>query len=245
MAKIKEKNTFTLEEVKKLHFEIDCADMIVNEAEGVTEITVEAEYDETEKYSCKNDAGKLKVVYRLKKKNRISDDTDCIVVTIPAGASFEKIKLELGAGRTDINCKEANFQKAKFEIGAGKLNVHTLKNQGTLEISVGAGDVKMDHVEATDTNIECGVGRFALNGTVNGNLKVDCGIGRCELLLDADEKGYNYEVSSGLGKVTINGNRCGGLGSKYSVRNQNAIGSIELSCGVGSIELTTQKRIAE
>lgn len=256
MGRIEVKETYSLEDVKKIHLEIACATLIFQETEGTDQITVEASYEEDRKFSCNvkneklicksgDEKTDLNVGFDLKKRKWKTDESDSvrITLTVPAQAVFEKIKLELGAGTADIRCDTTEYRKAEIETGAGNLNVDRLNVKEKLEAGVGAGTVKMNKITAAETEVECGVGKFYLNGVVNGNLDVECGVGSCEILLDADEKEYSYEASSGLGKVIINGNKCAGIGSHYSLENSGAVGNINLSCGVGSITLTTQKRI--
>ena len=243
MSQIEVNNTYFLEEVKRIQMEIDCANLLIQESVETEQITVDAKYEETGEYSCQIKDETLKIKYRWKKrKKHFEDVSDSITIIMPASASFEKAELELGAGKAEIELA-AQVQKAFFDVGAGNLAICKCKVNDKLEINVGAGKVKMDQMTAAETNVECGVGSFSFNGTINGNLKVECGVGDCEILLDAEEKDYNYEVSGGIGKVTVNGSRYGGFGASHSVKNEGAIGTIQISCGVGKVALATQKRI--
>lgn len=126
-------------------------------------------------------------------------------------------------------------KELKINLGAGKLVADKLSGI-TTDIDVGAGDLKMYDLQTDDINIDCGVGNVEINGIVNNKGYVKCGIGNVMLNLKGNEKDYNYNLSLGIGEVTLNDNSFGGIGNKV-IDNTSQGKSFKVECGIGKVSL--------
>ncbi len=56
------------------------------------------------------------------------------------------------------------------------------------------------------------------------------------ITLRGSEEDYNYKMSCGMGDLTVNGESYADLSGSYKVTNAGAVGTIDLDCGMGSID---------
>lgn len=239
---VEKKDVFLAAEVKKLEVEASCANFIIEEAE-TEEITVTAEYNENsmKEYCCELHNGTLEIDAEWKSGEHHDGVSDTIKVVIPTGIVFESLALELGAGNAKLLNHSTEYGNAAIEIGAGNFSMESLKASGNVAIEAGAGNVSILRMDAQTVSAECGAGKLNIYGKVNGDLNVECGVGKVKIDLDEEENSYNYQVACGIGSVRINDRKVGGLFSGgSSIQNANAKGTMNLSCGVGSIQIVTK-----
>lgn len=84
------------------------------------------------------------------------------------------------------------------------------------------------------------MGNFSMEGTLEGNLVAECGMGSMELKLKGDAAAYNYDLSCGLGELNVNGTKYSSIAGSHKVKNEGAIGTISLECGMGSLDLVIE-----
>ena len=73
-------------------------------------------------------------------------------------------------------------------------------------------------------------------GEILGNLDADCGVGEIKLDLSGREEDYNYNISCGVGDIDLNDKHYS-FAEDDIIRNENAIGTFNLNCSVGSLEV--------
>ncbi len=236
------KDTFLAAEIKNIDIESACANLLVEES-GTDEITVTAVYNEEQvrKYNCERKDGVLEICHEWKNGTHKDSVADTIKIVLPTGAVFENLSLELGAGDAKFLNSTTKYTKASLVIGAGNLSMDALNAAGKVEIEAGAGNVSICGIDAKSVDAECGAGKLNIYGKVNGDINIECGVGKVKLDLEEEETAYNYQVSCGIGSVRINGSKLGGLfASENSIHNAGAKGTMNLSCGVGSIHVITK-----
>lgn len=235
-------DTFLADDVKSLALRITAAGVRTEKAAG-GEIRVEASNLEEDRYTCELTSGRLVVAYRtdgIVNLPRFGGDQAEIVLYLPAGLSLEDVVLEVGAGSMDMDTVPLSCASMDVEIGAGKWRAAHLSVAGRLNVEIGAGKAKMKDIMAGSLVIDCGVGSSTYKGRVGGDIKVDCGVGSCRFQLANKESDFNYDVSCAVGSVTINGSRLRSFASRRTYRNESALGTVALECGIGSIELRTE-----
>lgn len=236
-------DTFAAEDVRRMALRIATAAVRTEEAAD-GQIRVEAKNLEEDRYTCELREGKLVVVYKMDRVVNLppfgGDETE-ITLYFPAGLSLEDIVLETGAGSMDMDAAPLSCARMDVEIGAGKWKAAHLSVSGKLNVEIGAGKAKMKDVTAGSLNIDCGVGSSVYKGRVNGNINVNCGVGNCRFQLANQESDFNYDVSCAVGSVTINGNRLKSFASRKTYKNESALGTAVLECGLGSIEVRTNE----
>jgi len=128
-----------------------------------------------------------------------------------------------------------NSEKIKINIGAGQLIVDKLA-ASSIDINVGAGNLKISNLTTDEANIECGAGNIDISGKINNKSNIKCGMGNVNLELKGNEKDYNYNLTVGVGEITLNGNNFTGLGNKV-IENISASKSLKIDCGVGKLNV--------
>lgn len=234
-------DTFTAEDVKSLELRIAAAAVRTEKSAG-GEIRVEAKNLQDDKYTCELRSGRLVIIYKAEgviHLHRFDQDDTEIMLYLPANMSLDDVSLAIGAGSMYLDAVPVSCMQMKVEIGAGKWKAEHLSVAEGLNVEIGAGKAKMKDVTAGRLNIDCGVGSSVYKGSVNGDVKVSCGVGSCNFQLENKENDFNYDVSCAVGSVKINGSRLRSYASKKSYKNESALGTAVLECGLGSIEWRT------
>lgn len=235
-----ELSTFATEEVKKLKIETACADVIFDTTED-NQVRVEAENLSDGIYTCQLRGDRLVVFYELPEKIAVCRNHIDTRITLyfPKGFVFENVKMETGAGNIFMERFPVSCESMEIKIGAGKCRADQLSVEKKLYVNVGAGKAKLYTAKAGTLSIDCGVGDCIYEGSVNGDVDVNCGVGKCELKLDNQENDFNYDISCGLGKVSVNDRKIKLIGSEKRSMGGDVLGTVRLQCGVGKIELMT------
>lgn len=229
---------FQMQQVSNIYMGIDCATLIVETAEG-SEISVTAEADRTEaEYKSAIVGDRLDIRYEAKHhKKHFNENIPRITIAIPRDYQCNEFCLELGAGSADMRNAEICSNKISIEAGAASVKAGELRAQESIEVEVGAGEADFAGVWTRNANLVCGVGQLRLSGKVEGDIDVECGLGKCDLNLEGRETDYNYDVSCGIGRVSVNGNRIGGIGGSHTQNSMQAIGRMNVSCGLGNVAI--------
>lgn len=237
----KERNTFAAETVNKMRIDVDCACLRMEYSRDPGEICVELRNGQNGDLVCYQSGDNLSIRYKVW-KNIINLNWGAaeLLVTIPAGKLFDGFWVNIGAGSAELYNVEINCLSMEIDAGAGKIVVGQVKAAERLDVSVGAGSAAFYNTETTDMKVDCGVGQFLMEGSVERDLKVDCGVGKCKIRLKGKENEYNFDVSCGLGSVKINHSLSSRMGSKQQIRNSGAKGNIVLSNGLGEIDLMVE-----
>ena len=123
------------------------------------------------------------------------------------------------------------LEDIELEIGAGNVNISNL-TASNAKIECGAGQVIIDEANLTNADIDAGVGKLVYSGYMNSNSKVNCGIGEVEINLYGGEDRYTFDVEKGIGEIEINDNK---------MPNETIYGSgenkISIDGGIGSIKV--------
>ena len=117
-------------------------------------------------------------------------------------------------------------------MGAGKADIDDLNVMTRARISGGTGKVKIKNSRINDLNLDIGVGKTAMTGTLTGTCKVNCGVGKAELTLVGNKEDYQIKVDKGVGNATLDGK---------SIRDDSVYGDgqnrIDIDGGIGSVDI--------
>ncbi|GFI11047.1 MAG: DUF4097 domain-containing protein [Lachnospiraceae bacterium] len=147
--------------------------------------------------------------------------------------SLEKIELELGASKLQIESLLA--EKLELDMGAGEAKINTIEAEKA-DIGLGAGELKLDSLTAEKAYLQVGTGILGVKRFAGGDLALECGIGSLDINVQGKESDYNYAMSCGIGEIDLNGRQYSGLG-REKVLSNNASKKISMECGIGSINL--------
>ena len=136
-----------------------------------------------------------------------------MIITIPQGYHFDKVKLNSGAGTL---------------TGTGI-------TAGESTLSVGAGQVTMKDFISYASKITCGMGEIVVRGELYGKCSVDCGMGSVRLYIKEPEH-YGYRTSVGMGEVRIGDNRLSGIGGSQTM-NAGDSNFYKVSCSMGMVSV--------
>lgn len=241
MDKTVRTDTFAADDVKGLELRIAAA-VVRTEVAAGREIRVEARNLQEDRYTCGLRSGKLVIAYKtggVVNLHHFGGDETEITVYLPAGLSLEGAVLEIGAGSMELDAVPLSCAEMKVEIGAGEWKAAQLSVSDSLNVEIGAGKAKMKGVTAGSLRIDCGVGSSVYKGRVNGDIKVNCGVGSCCFQLTNQECDFNYDVSCAVGSIRINDSKLKSFASKKCCKNDAALGTAVLECGLGNIEFRT------
>lgn len=229
---------YAAEEIRGIDLEIDCAELVVETA-AVDEVQIAARLDDKVDYESGVLDGKLSISckYHGMKAHIRTEHLVRIEIVLPEEKHFTEIATETGAGNIDMRNAKLWCDRLDMEVGAGNVKIGELRVEEALSASVGAGNAELYSVNARKIDVDCGAGEFHMQGAVTEELNVDCGVGKCDIALSGRESDYSYSVDCGIGSVSVNGNKIGGLGGKHSSQNANASGRINVSCGIGRVKI--------
>lgn len=227
--------TFAAAEVKNLKLDVNAAVVDFKEGTDDKNIVVKVYRIHEKYYDNEVKGGTLVVEYDTQHHYRTSNHAK-IVIEIPKGMQFGTVELNIGA--TDAEIEGLSCKELTMYVGAGELTTTGFTVTEKMTVSLGAGSLDIGGGTYGDVNLDCGVGDLSMAGTVNGDLVADCGIGEMEIeLLGKKEQDYNYKISCGMGEVEVNGKSYSNLSGSYQATNAGAVGTIDLDCGMGSIDV--------
>lgn len=162
----------------------------------------------------------------------IGDYAPFIQITMPDEFIAKEYNISLGAG--ELNMKVLNAINCDLLVGAGRIKLQRLNITNKAKLEVGAGELVVSNLKTQDAKINCGLGSVVITGEIQRDLTADCGMGSIELDLSGEEENYDYYINCGVGNVKLNRHNYDFIASD-TIRNQNAVGSFKLNCGMGSI----------
>ena len=170
------------------------------------------------------------------KKHRPFEEREdpLLILTVPEEFSFRSVEVSIGAG--DVSVEALRADRIDFEFGAGEVRIERLIAESAANIEGGAGKLVIGGV-LRDLDLDMGVGELDLNAELLGNASIDCGIGEAKITLLGDAENYTFNMSKGIGEVTLNGEA---LTDGMSVGNGSV--RVSVSGGIGAIRILTEEK---
>lgn len=153
-----------------------------------------------------------------------------VIVYVRKNVSFEKVRIEVGAGELDI--EKLDTRVLDLDLGAGRTEIRALKVSERAAIDGGAGYLAIKQAEMQNAHLELGVGKAEIEASLKGDNKIDSGVGKVELKLVGREQDYRIEVEKGLGSIELNGEKLKDGSTWGSGKNK-----VEIDSGVGAVEI--------
>ena len=189
-------------------------------------------------------AGDLKVKYHDKEEVTLEvSDEDKMQCYVEGDTLKIKGGLITGTGSSSTMIvylpKDKNFNNVTIDVGAGNIEIEKLAGSDT-DIKVAMGQVIIDEIETDSLNIEVGMGNAEVKGSINYEVIVDCGMGQVVLELEGDGKDFNYNLDCGLGSLSVEGvYHIAGIGDSYV--NNDASMEMDLSVGMGTVTVSFEE----
>lgn len=171
-----------------------------------------------------------------------------IIIKCPKNKPLEDLRVFAGLG--DLEIRGVSVDEFYLSGGVGNIKSSDMKI-GSIELSCGVGNIELSNVVAEKAQIDAGVGNvkakkcslrdFTYNGGV-GNLNftgkllgksyLNIGVGSTKLKILDEKSNYNFDLSSGVGSVKINGEKL-----KYQQDSANAPNTISVQRGMGNVAI--------
>jgi len=157
-----------------------------------------------------------------------------LIIEIPKAHTFDKISIESGAGKININ--EVEIPKLEIELGSGSLTIDdTIVNKVT-EIEGGAGSITINNSKMSNLDLEIGTGSFKYSGDILGTSNIESGIGSTTINLTGKKEDYQFRLEKGAGSITVDGEKVSDDGVIGDGENR-----ISIEGGIGSITINYEK----
>ena len=179
--------------------------------------------------NCKQNNQNLQI---KEKQNSLfsGNDKGDLVVYIPENLEFEKVKINAGAGKIQI--ENLNTKNLYLELGAGETIIEKLDVTEECKIESGAGKVNILSGTINELNLDMGVGKFEVTAAIIGNSKINAGIGELELNIQDNKENYAIKAEKGIGTIKIDGKEV-----SDDVTYGNGKNTIKIDGGIGNINV--------
>lgn len=127
------------------------------------------------------------------------------------------------------------LREASFSVEQGRLVVDEIRAD-ELSVDIGMGEVSIEQFFAKEADFSCGAGNAQFTGKCTGDVDIECGTGSVIYHVQDKELDYNYELSCGVGSISIDDQVFSGVAKEHRINN-NSLRNIDIECGVGSVEL--------
>ena len=179
---------------------------------------------------CKQDKQKIKI--KEKDYNWFFNNTkkEELIVYVPENLQFDKININTGAGKVNIEILNAGV--LKMSLGAGETSIKNINVTESAKIDTGAGKVSISSAKITELKCDLGIGATEISAKLSGNTKISTGVGSLKLNVLGIKEEYKTRVNKGIGNVTID--------EKTIVDNEvvgNGENKIDIDGGIGEIKI--------
>ena len=165
----------------------------------------------------------------------VNDDfkTVRIILYVPENYAFDRAFLELGAG--NLTASELNAGTAELKVGAGRIALENLKSENTM-VGIGAGGVEIKKIQTGKLSCDAGAGAAEIRGRVDGDCNIVCAVGGISLVLENDEKEFDYRLDCTMGHISLGKQEYAGLSQEKKIDN-GGDKKMELNCSLGNISV--------
>lgn len=206
-------------DIEELEIDVTCLDVEISEGDDrqIRVNTGDLEQDILDDLTISEKEKELKIEMKNKKKweNLGNQYKGRLTIQVPA---------------------DLQFKEASVKVGAGVLTAEDLQAE-EMDIEVGAGQVYLNSFYAKEVDLECGAGEADLYGEITKEIKIECGVGKVHYTAEGSQEDYDYEVSCGIGSVTVGGDSYSGLGGERKISNGGSK-KMEIECGIGLVDVS-------
>ncbi len=215
--------------VKNIDIDISCANLTIEEGEKL-KVTATGNLREYTAFQKDNtlyikDTSKH---FFASQKQKIN-----IILTLPKDYQFSNVNIKAGVGESKINM--LNTDSITCELGVGDFEFSNVTSDYA-QINGGVGEVDIYNSSFGKLNLKGGVGDFLIEANIKDNSKIECGVGDLELNILSDMANYTVVAKTGLGKLTLNGDK---ISHDATYGNGNI--KVEITSGVGDASINFSK----
>ena len=134
--------------------------------------------------------------------------------------------------RAILNAINANvYEKLKLDLGAGKTDIDNLIVSKDAFINTGAGKFQVLAGSINNLDFDIGVGEANIKTKLTGVNRFDAGVGALKLNLLGNLDDYRIKVSKGIGNISIDSKNV----SEGEIGNGDVI--VDIDGGIGEIKV--------
>lgn len=131
-----------------------------------------------------------------------------------------------------ILCDTITSERFSADSSSGQVEIRDSK-LGFASVSSDLGAVELSGTSTTGLEVESDSGSVTLQGELAGRTEIDCDLGGIEITTGLPRNQYSLELSTDLGKVSVDGES---HGTQFT-HNASAANSIEVENSSGSVEV--------
>lgn len=157
------------------------------------------------------------------------------IIYLPREAFIEELDIDMGMGSSRIS----GIQVDKLDLDCGMGSVDLLGvNLNKAYIEGGMGEIRATDIVSNGLDVNMGMGSIDIQGDLKGLTDIEGGMGELSLMTTGKETDYNYDLSKGMGTISINGRS---HSSFEDLRENNGSDNkITIEGGMGSITVNTE-----
>lgn len=245
------KETFSASEIRKIEMDVRTADITFCPAEGsgqcgTDQILVEKKwYRELQDISVAVKDDRLVVQESDENRMSLSEVHEKyrakIKIYLPAYGEQDQFELSVKNDVGDVTISQALvLASLDLEQGVGDIEIPAeIKVSGDTILQGGTGDIRAENMSCSGKlRIDSGVGDILYCGTAEKGLEANTGTGDAEVRLAGDSHAYHYDISNGVGDLTVNGKTYDGPGHDLKEKCEHkGAPTIKIDSGAGNITL--------
>lgn len=151
-----------------------------------------------------------------------------VTITVPQGAALRELDVTTGVG--DVWVEDVSATKLDCETGVGAVLL-TNVSATELDCETGVGDVFLTDVTANEAEARTGTGDVTWEGALCRETELETGMGGINVTAPGQAADWRYELSSGAGRVMVDGADMGRTARQQS----GPSGRLEASSGMGVV----------
>lgn len=221
-----EENIVNLTDITSLDIEVKYTNLIIKNGDTF--------YYETNNDNITYKQNHNTVKIEEKGKWLFSDTESNLIIYIPENFDLNKIDIEAGAGKVEI--ENLNADNLDFELGAGEASILNLNIRNNTKLEGGAGRLNILDGNINNLDLDMGIGEVNINSFITGNSDIDAGIGILNLNLQGSKADYRIVTDKGVGNLKINGENISGAYSYGEGKNL-----IKIDEGIGNINIIVEE----
>lgn len=189
----------------------------------------------SDQFKCEAEGNKLKIEDKNLQKSIFNtiDYKPEVTIYIPENMGFEEVTIETGVNETNIEYLKAD--KINLEMGVGKYQVNSL-SANYAKIKAGAGEANINYANVEELKLDGGVGKLVLTSKITKKADISSGVGKMELNLIGLVTDYQIKAEKGLGNFMVNNQR---ITENQTLGNGDV--TIKIEAGVGETTVNFQE----
>lgn len=228
------KKSYDFSDVASLKLELDAVEQVIFEvSESTEEIEVEMEHGFENYFSTKKSGDCIEVLYESEHYTIKHGPT--ITIRLPKQCSGLSYEIIVGVGTVDVRGGILQAEQISLSLGVGDISVKQVCVNGMAQFEVGTGDMNFSGGTYEKMKIDSGVGDVHFDAAVLEKLEIETGLGDISVQLPEKENAYDYEISAGIGEISLNGNK-----KQQFFKAENDGIMLELTSGTGDISVSAK-----